>query len=81
MGCSHFVSREGRERDGGKHEKLPPCWKVVWMVGIRVVELTRPHDGGSSRAELWQAGSSTCGRCAKKEERCVRIDEGKRTGR
>lgn len=45
VSCSHLVSRKGGERDGGEHEKLPPCWKIVWMVGIGMVELAGPHDG------------------------------------
>lgn len=45
MSCSHLVGCKGCERDGGKHGELPPCWQVVWMGRIRVVELTGPHDG------------------------------------
>lgn len=46
MGRSHLVSCKGSERDGCQHEELPPCWKVVWVGRVRVVELTGPHRGG-----------------------------------
>lgn len=47
VGCSHLVSCKGSKRDGSKHEELPPCWKVVWVSRIRVVQLTGPHGGSA----------------------------------
>lgn len=64
MSCRHLVSRKCGERDGGKHEKLPPCWKIVGVLRVRVVEMPRVHDGDVGWESCFEKGGPVARSCA-----------------
>ncbi len=60
MSCCHLVSGERGQRDGGEQKRLAPCWEVVWVVRVRVAELTRPHDDDVGLCAAWGSRVNGC---------------------